>query len=783
MKITLTNFRCHKNLQLVIPNQGLIHLNGISGLGKSTIFNAIVYCLYNSIRSPCTYSERSCCVLIEFEDVIVERKSGPAFLKVLYKNETYKNDEAQAIIDQLFGNQELFLLSSYIKQSSSNSIVSMKASEQTSFIENLVLNNEQTLKVKKRIKDNITQRESELSEIRNKLQIMQSQYEEKSEEYDSVKYDESIDTKDYTVESIAEAIATLREKIDKETKVYESMIQERDEMSDRLEEIKRQKLDRDRNLLEIESIESKLEEMKVYDLEEQSEVLHNLEKAMEQAKKYEEYKTKKKELEELQNTFFETLEKEVEEFESVNSKYLNVELDSIEDEIEACEKEKILFEKKQQYISRFKDYNPNSSLTKKNFKSLISKEIKSFSDDLENAENELKLCNKTIVVCPCCKNKVEFHDNKLVKISGKTTPQKTDKKQLQAEIEGLKVAVDELKEILSFFESLDDFDVSDPSKDIKFYKKVRSLIPEIQKYNENKSMLSEHRLPKIYSDMKEKLKKVEKPELPYKTLKTQYDSERELYETYKRSNQQVDEYDLRLQVLRNAIEVEDESMNLESYEELDSKARTSSEKQLKLAKQLESYLHIQKALQDKSRFERFKKSYEKLQLTITEYENNEKEAIRQLDAAKKLEVASKNTDVLAISTTLNDINAYAKEYLDRMFDTPIEVKLLSGKHKKDGSVNNSKIGLYICYKGYEYTDIDALSGGERQRIELAFILALNDKCGSNILLLDECINNLDSDKNSEVLEVIKESTKDKLILVISHEAIVDNLFDEVIDLE
>lgn len=58
----------------------------------------------------------------------------------------------------------------------------------------------------------------------------------------------------------------------------------------------------------------------------------------------------------------------------------------------------------------------------------------------------------------------------------------------------------------------------------------------------------------------------------------------------------------------------------------------------------------------------------------------------------------------------------------------------------------------------------ALSGGEKQRCVIARALASN----SEILACDEPTGNLDSKTSKEIIELIKEVSKDKLVLIVSH---------------
>ena len=93
-----------------------------------------------------------------------------------------------------------------------------------------------------------------------------------------------------------------------------------------------------------------------------------------------------------------------------------------------------------------------------------------------------------------------------------------------------------------------------------------------------------------------------------------------------------------------------------------------------------------------------------------------------------------------------------------------------------------QIRTIIEHRGYIYDNIDELSGGERQRCELAFLLAVCDMMNSPILLLDECLNNLDSTMNTDVLTYLRDICSTRLILIVSHEA-VKGVFDKEIVIE
>ena len=137
-------------------------------------------------------------------------------------------------------------------------------------------------------------------------------------------------------------------------------------------------------------------------------------------------------------------------------------------------------------------------------------------------------------------------------------------------------------------------------------------------------------------------------------------------------------------------------------------------------------------------------------------------------------------EFLSLTKTINCINEHAKPYLASMFESPIVAKLQIKRVTKQGNVAaKPSIEIQIAYDGNIYNDIDELCGSERQRCDLAFLFGVNDMLNSKILLLDECMNNMDSEMNMEVLSYINDFKADKQILMISHEAI-HGVFDEVI---
>ena len=95
----------------------------------------------------------------------------------------------------------------------------------------------------------------------------------------------------------------------------------------------------------------------------------------------------------------------------------------------------------------------------------------------------------------------------------------------------------------------------------------------------------------------------------------------------------------------------------------------------------------------------------------------------------------------------------------------IALKLIGIKDKKeiDKRVNYclEKVGMLR----YKKRPCNMLSGGERQRVGIARAIVKNP----NIIIADEPTGNLDSKNSIEIMNIIKAISKDKLVILVSHE--------------
>jgi len=112
LEVILVNFRCHRN-QTYRFSPGLNLIDGTSGNGKSTILEAIHFCLIGKARNVCTRGEKKCSVTLLWNGFTIQRTRGPSRLTIQPLG--LEDDAAQEYLYQLIGGQN-FELTSYMIQ-------------------------------------------------------------------------------------------------------------------------------------------------------------------------------------------------------------------------------------------------------------------------------------------------------------------------------------------------------------------------------------------------------------------------------------------------------------------------------------------------------------------------------------------------------------------------------------------------------------------------------------------------------------------------------------------
>ena len=120
MRIRLIKFRQYEDAEFSFEDGQFNFLSGKNSIGKSTIFEAILWCLYGKVQLV-THEERpndSTTVFLEFAGLKIERQREPVVLRVTNTTNGFElwNTPAQEFLNKKFGHQGAFIATSYIRQ-------------------------------------------------------------------------------------------------------------------------------------------------------------------------------------------------------------------------------------------------------------------------------------------------------------------------------------------------------------------------------------------------------------------------------------------------------------------------------------------------------------------------------------------------------------------------------------------------------------------------------------------------------------------------------------------
>jgi DNA repair exonuclease SbcCD ATPase subunit len=193
--------------------------------------------------------------------------------------------------------------------------------------------------------------------------------------------------------------------------------------------------------------------------------------------------------------------------------------------------------------------------------------------------------------------------------------------------------------------------------------------------------------------------------------------------------------------------------------------------------------------EDRFAVQHAREELENLSKLKLEVEKNLENMNNRIEGAEGLRNASIEAEFLALERTIGSINEHAKIYLSNLFTLPIVAQFRVKRTTKKGDTSvKPSIEIYVEYKGEIYDDIDEFCGSERQRCDLAFLFGVNDMLGSNIIMLDECFNNLDENNAGitfeyirDMIECVEDTDRKKQVLIITHR-VEDGVFDEIVQL-
>lgn len=189
-RVTFHEFRCWENLVIEAPVGGITLIKGNSGVGKTTILQGITWCLYGNIRlvTPNHLDKAKTKVTIECPYtlngmngmLVVERQKNPNRFLVSHQGleNTYEDKVAQALINDIFGNYDIWLASCYIGQGCRNSFLTAPNTGKMDLLNSIAFHEEDPTTYIERIDTVITETDSDykgkLAIFTNNLNSFQS---------------------------------------------------------------------------------------------------------------------------------------------------------------------------------------------------------------------------------------------------------------------------------------------------------------------------------------------------------------------------------------------------------------------------------------------------------------------------------------------------------------------------------------------------------------------------------------------------------------------------------
>lgn len=790
MKISLKNFKCWTSKSITLNDHGIQLLAGESGKGKSSILDAIYFCLYGDIQKIVTHGQKSCEVKIQYDNIEITRSRRPNRLVVIKDEKTLEDDVAQEFINHFFGHH--FSQTSYVRQNGLQNFIWLSPTEKLEFLEDSILKKFNVDSLKNKVQAQIKKAEQDIN-------VKGGQYSTYMEIYNKTPKPEFVEFPIKCTENNRElVIKNEYTRIHNYNILIKKINTKISDARDKLYKNKNLETTISQNTIRIDQLQKQKEEYtdKLSSLSNSDSELSKLLEILEKIKIYQSYSKISEELKQESEIYHNKLKEEIENAQKSIKQIDKSELSRVEDEMESL-KNKI------KYIPKIRELTTEIGKLEKEIQpELDSQDVDELLYTNNLLQNKIDLYRQTLS-CPCCDSRLIYRNSRLDKYD-ENIGNENQISEFAAQIQENKNKIDKIR------------------KNNKTRQRLDYLRQELG------------RLPTLESDenLKDLTRQLEESRNQYNQLTETLNENKRLnqllstrkFPSLTRSKQIIDSLKIKLDTIKNVptqSEIEgynrDEIQDEIGHIQLNNKLRREYEKNISgingqieslqceldmaqnqltnekipnintLEKKLEEYRKLlQTATENVGLIEKWK-IYVRDMASYQDLEYNIKTLTQELDTARKdltLYQKFKNhilqAETIAIKQFINSINTHVQIYLDHFFKTDqLLVKIDTEKYVKGSKATKSQINLNMEYKGYP-VDMGNLSGGELSRLNLAFVLALSEIFQSPILMLDECISTLDPENCWNVLQTIRENYKGKIVVMIHHQ-ITEGLFDNVVN--
>lgn len=801
MKLSLHKFMCWDELELEIPINQITLIKADSGVGKTTLFKAIDWVLYGETKKigPRHTPNAKTKVSLSYNNLSVTRTKNPNKLMVTYDNIIYEDLNAQKKIDQLYGEHDVWMATSYVKQMSYNHFAITSNSSKLELLNKLSFHdqdpNEYINKIDKTLEKNKTIYQCKSDEF-NKNQML---------DYDdthilSNKQFDTISNELSNLEQQEVKFNTLKKQYDIHTALQNTYRKELDALSIRKQNLIKpvlESIDKDVNELQdyvstlktIEQKKTRLKQLKIeldkYDVNDiiESFTLNDLQEATNAEKIYHRNDILFKQLDlehdqELVDDYIEHLnnvlnaqEKLLKE-ETLNQLTLKI----VDELIVPIEPEIIDI---QSLEERLNELNINQVSLKHELNHLLE--------------------TKDAIKCPYCENDVLYKKGELIKVI------KSDN---EIEIKSLEMENNK-RDIVILKQKIEELK-SKQKKELNLYQTLKNQYENNQKiYNQinidiNQLKLEINQLPDtshplLSMEQKNQIYKVlgqlknitivQLPVTPSETIKkylTMQDNNHKRKVIQSQYDELLNEIpDINTDCIKSLeVYIHDYKKYLLDYDYIYDNIATLQEKIINMDDPLPQLNEIiNKISVTREQINNHKQAIvikeENLKLKLEKEELDK--LMYKIDYLTQLKNKAIQVECEILKNLVNNINYNMHEICNPIFEHDIKIELGLYKTLKVAQKLKQDVNFNIVYKGGKYDSILEVSGGEADRLSLAMTLALHKLSSNPILIFDESLKGLNIELKEDIIKTIREHIN-STVLIVDFGGI-DGIVDHVINVD
>ena len=226
-------------------------------------------------------------------------------------------------------------------------------------------------------------------------------------------------------------------------------------------------------------------------------------------------------------------------------------------------------------------------------------------------------------------------------------------------------------------------------------------------------------------------------------------------------------YEKNIGNIKNNIDELDTYINSES--EMKEQLKNSLEERDNIETNIRNYHLYVKEKDNYEKYIKYKKNIDDISDKILKNKNERNSNLNMISTHELLRDRIKDAENISIQHILSQLNVHVQKYINLLFeDDPLTLNIKT--FREDKKIKKPSINIEIEYKNYK-TNINNLSGGEQSRINIAFTLAFAEIYNFKIILLDECVSNLDEELTNIVVETLHDYFSDNLVIMIAHQVV------------